>query len=270
LLSATDAQPRVNFFVAGVQKAGTTALDTLLRQHPNVQMARVKEPHFFDNETRDWDAPNEAALHDLFDWTSRDVVRGESTPIYTFWPHSLERIKTYNPNAKLIIGLRHPTFRAFSQWRMEVTRGNETLSFERAVEARTRAGTSDEFAHRHFSYVERGFYAAQVATALRLFGRERCFFYRTDRLWSAPENIVTTIHRFLDVPPIEPVRVGYVGPLRPAELGAIPDVVRRRFDHLFSDDVRQLGALTGLDLSDWLDDGYSEPIRPEDRGLTMS
>ncbi|MCA0448534.1 MAG: sulfotransferase, partial [Proteobacteria bacterium] len=40
---------RVDFFIAGVQKGGTTALDHYLRDHPAIQMASVKEVHAFDD-----------------------------------------------------------------------------------------------------------------------------------------------------------------------------------------------------------------------------
>ena len=42
--------PKVNFLVIGAQKAGTTALDHYLRQHPDIGMADVKEVHYFDDE----------------------------------------------------------------------------------------------------------------------------------------------------------------------------------------------------------------------------
>lgn len=43
----------VDFFIAGVQKGGTTALDAMLRAHPALQMAARKEVHFFDKDGLD-------------------------------------------------------------------------------------------------------------------------------------------------------------------------------------------------------------------------
>ena len=39
---------KIDFIVIGVQKAGTTALDHYLRLHPDIEMAKRKEVHFFD------------------------------------------------------------------------------------------------------------------------------------------------------------------------------------------------------------------------------
>src|SRR5262249_32624193 len=47
----------VDFFIVGTQKAGTSALDRYLRQFRTVQMANVKEIHFFDDEDMDWSKP---------------------------------------------------------------------------------------------------------------------------------------------------------------------------------------------------------------------
>lgn len=73
---------KVGFFIIGTQKGGTTALDFYLRQHPRLQMARVKEVHHFNNESISWSLPDHGRLHDQFDWTVADVLRGEATPIY--------------------------------------------------------------------------------------------------------------------------------------------------------------------------------------------
>ena len=41
-----------DFFVAGVPKAGTTALHSALARHPQLCMSSVKEPKFFMTEAR--------------------------------------------------------------------------------------------------------------------------------------------------------------------------------------------------------------------------
>src|SRR5690348_9347014 len=122
----------VDFFIVGVQKGGTTALAEYLGQHPGIQMSRDKEVHHFDNENLDWSRPAHTQLHDQFDWSVRRVIRGEATPIYIYWPSSLARIKNYNKDAKLIVALRHPSFRAFSHWKWEVQGKRESLTFEEA------------------------------------------------------------------------------------------------------------------------------------------
>lgn len=168
-----DASAPIDFFIAGVQKAGTTALAHYLSQHPGIDFCRVKESHHFDNERLDWSQPDRTGLHRHFDWSLSQRLRGDATPIYTYWPNALDRIRAYNPRAKLIIILRHPSFRAYSHWRMEMARHRETLPFEIAISksGRQRVAEAPGGVHRTHSYVERGFYAEQVVGVLSRFPR---------------------------------------------------------------------------------------------------
>ena len=127
---------QVDFFIIGVQKGGTTAIDSYLRHHPSVQMASVKEIHFFDDEQIDWSNPDYTRLHAQFDWSNANIkVRGEASPIYSYWPQAMQRLHRYSASAKLLMGLRHPSLRAYSHWRMEMVRKLDTLPFNDAIDA---------------------------------------------------------------------------------------------------------------------------------------
>jgi hypothetical protein len=178
---------RVDFFIAGVQKAGTTALDSYLRKVPGVQMADRKALHFFDKDRTNWGAPTYNALERHF--MPGAFVRGEATPIYTYWPCCLERIRQYNDAARIIVILRQPAHRAYAHWRMETTRGAEKLSFFDAISDAGRARMAGK-PHRVFSYVERGFYAGQARRVLELFPQSQVLFMTTDGLWNDPTRTV--------------------------------------------------------------------------------
>jgi hypothetical protein len=256
---------KVDFFIAGVQKGGTTALDDYLRSHPSIQMGRTKELHFFDDEALDWNAPDYAGLHSAFEWANDEAIRGEATPIYTYWPNALERLQRYNPAARLVVCLRHPTFRAWSHWRMETKRNAETLPFAAAIEwpARERVRSAPSGVHRVFSYIERGFYADQVVRILRLFSRDQVLFLRSDRLWSDPQQALESVQKHLSVPPsLKPER-RYIVPIDSSELGSIPAASRERLDTLFRQDIQATAALIDMELSDWLRPDYAEGMGPE-------
>ena len=105
--------PLVNFIVVGVQKAGTTALFDYLGDSPAVALSKVKEVHFFDDETVDWSKPDYGPYHAQFESSAPAALHGEATPIYLYWPGSLERIAAYNPDIRLIVMLRDPVERAW-------------------------------------------------------------------------------------------------------------------------------------------------------------
>src|SRR5690242_5297437 len=98
---------RVAFLIAGVQKGGTTALFDYMAQERGLSLSDVKEAHYFDDDAQDWSAPDTAAYHAHFaPFDGR--LRGEATPIYLYWPGSLERIAAYNAAMRLILVLRDP------------------------------------------------------------------------------------------------------------------------------------------------------------------
>ncbi len=255
---------RVGLFIVGVQKGGTTALDSLLRLHPQIGMAvGKKEPHHFDDEQVDWLSPDHAAYHRRFEFADHAKrVFGDATPIYIYWPGALERIRAYNPDARLVVCLRHPAHRAYSHWLMETVRDKETLPFAEAIRAgRSRVAASEGGVHRIFSYIERGEYGGQIERLLSLFSRESVRFIRTDDLWSNQESVLKQLHAFLELAPgPAPPTPTYVS-IPPSGGGLpIPREEQAYITGLLAPEVLKAASLTGLDLGDWLDPGYREPM----------
>lgn len=239
---------RVGFLIAGVQKGGTTALYDYLRDHPDLEMSPVKEPHFFDDERGvDWARPDYGLYEAQFSGDGR--LKGEATPIYTYWPPALARARAYNPDLRLIVLFRDPVGRAWSHWRMETARGAETESFEVCV-GPGRVRVDDPAApgcHRVHSYVERGFYADQVERMLSLFPRSQCLFLRSADLRDRPGPILATVCDFLGAPPfaaVEPRRSHVGAPLPGATRP--PDRVVDHLRQLYAADQARWSALTGL------------------------
>src|SRR5260370_33374965 len=97
----TSARPRlfrrrrvdhVDFVVAGVQKAGTTAIHDFLAQHPYIALLRDQALHFFDKEEHFTGEPDYRILLGNFDPGWRWRVAGEVTADYFFYPHALRRL----------------------------------------------------------------------------------------------------------------------------------------------------------------------------------
>jgi hypothetical protein len=253
----------IEFFIAGVQKGGTTALAHYLRRSPSLQLPDVKEVHFFDDESVDWRTPDYRPLHAHFNWSQNAaIIRGEATPIYVYWPNSMERIRRYNAAAKLIISLRHPSYRAYSHWRMETTRKAETMLFEDAISGvgRCRVSNAEGGVHRVYSYVERGFYAPQIRRLQRLFPPDQLLFLRTDDLWTQTERTLSRIHQFLGIGLPASTERTYVTPYHHNGTDSISAAALSRLNDLFNADIHEASRLTGISLSDWLEPDYREPV----------
>lgn len=237
---------RVNFIIAGVQKAGTTALFDYLSDDPAYSLSRVKEVHFFDDESVDWAAADYAPYHAQFEW-ERQAIRGEATPIYLYWPRSVERIAAYNPAVRLIVMLRDPVERAWSHWKMETSRGVETHPFSWCIrQGRRRLFDAEPWgAHREFSYVERGFYGEQVERLFGLFPREQVLLLQADDLRRDPGGTLDAVGGFLGAPPRGAVehRDVHVG----QDVGAkLPDADVAYLREIYADDMARLARLTGV------------------------
>jgi len=117
-----------DFIVIGATKAGTTSLDFYLSLHPEIQMARPKEPRFFIDAAEPlgrWSRGVEW-YQGLFRTSKR--VSGESSPAYTQYPALLdvpERMAGLVPRAKLIYVVREPMERLKSHFLMLNREGME-------------------------------------------------------------------------------------------------------------------------------------------------
>jgi hypothetical protein len=240
---------RVQFVIAGVQKAGTTALFDYLSEQPELSLSHVKETHFFDDDERDWARPDYAPYHALFD-APDGRLRGEATPIYLYWPGSLERMAAYNPAMRVVVLLRDPVARAWSHWRMEYARGFEQAPFAWCIrEGRRRLFEAEPWGHhRAFSYVERGFYGEQVERLLTLFPREQVLVLTAEALQAEPTTTLAQVRAFLGLPPaaraVEP-RAVHVG--RDMDYGSeLTDADAAFLRDLYARDQDRLAALTGI------------------------
>lgn len=204
---------RPDFIISGAQRAGTTSLHHYLGQHPDIFMSKTKELHFFDTR-RSLSAQDLARYAAQFDPGDGARVRGESTPIYMYYPGTLARLRDVLGPVKLVISLRHPVKRAYSHYWHERRFGWEHLPYEQAVQ-RTQGGEDDDIYLRHHSYIERGLYPEQIRRAEALFGADNVLVVRFEDLVRDPIGVTNTVVQFVDpgLPPLarlddEPVTQG--------------------------------------------------------------
>jgi hypothetical protein len=167
---------RVDFFIVGAPKSGTTSLFHYLDEHPEIEMSSQKEPDYFSDK----DIQNRGMYygknridtiekyHDLFDDTN-SKLKGEGSVSYLFYNNVPAKIKEYNPNAKIIIMLRNPIERAFSHYLMDCRLGVVFNTFEDIVFKQSK--------HKHASlfyqqYIKVSEYTAQIKRYLDCFSAE--------------------------------------------------------------------------------------------------
>lgn len=106
---------KVDFFIAGNSKSGTTAIYEFLKQHPSVCVPPYnKEPNYFatdflhDVDVGIFRRRTERQYHGLFSACPEDTLWGEASGSYLYSKEAAQRIYAYNPDAKIITIFREP------------------------------------------------------------------------------------------------------------------------------------------------------------------
>lgn len=158
---------KINVFLVGAQKAGTTSLYEWLGQHPGVCAPQeIKDYHFFANE--DIYTKGIPHLEGFYKACQGVTVHGAVNYLY-FYEKSARRIYDYNPDAKIIICLREPVARAISAYMYCVKTLRETKSFTEALGAEI-GGQLLTFKQRaDNTYIDHGRYVEQIKEFKRHF-----------------------------------------------------------------------------------------------------
>jgi len=181
-----------SFIIVGGQKCGTTSLHYYLGQHSDVFFPSRKELHFFDSASLKKKSIESYA--EYFKSAPEGTICGEATPIYMFYPNALKNIREYLGNIKIIILVRDPVDRAYSQYWHEIKSCCEYLSFEKAIE---RNEKEDDFFIRHHTYLQRSAYTSQIVEANNIFGEENVGVFRFEKLVCDPLNVTNDVLKFI-------------------------------------------------------------------------
>jgi len=188
-----------NFFIVGAPRAGTTSLYFYLKQVPEIYMSEVKEPNYFSvcsvpknhymKPIRD---KNEYLS--LFKKAKDRKIVGEGTTLYLSDPEASKLIHQIIPHARIIIMLRDPVERIFSQYLLEIRTGGLKLSFheELQIELKHRRDRSKPILGLKF-----GLYSESVKRYLDIFGREQVKTLIFEEFTQNTKGTVKEILKFL-------------------------------------------------------------------------
>jgi hypothetical protein len=201
------AARRPDLFVVGAPKCGTTTLYHQLAAHPEIFMSRPKEPSYFAAERyRNWRMSypeDESRYLELFAEAGDAKRIGDASTSYLEAPFAAERIRDFQPAARIVIMLRDPVTMIDSLHGMRVAQGREPYEdlAEALEDERTRPGfgvVGDQSAIR---YRDRARFGAMLPAWFDTFGRERVHVMLLEDVVANAAGTFRTLLEFLDVDP---------------------------------------------------------------------
>lgn len=299
-----------NFFIVGAAKCGTTSLFAALAKHPDVFCCPVKEPNYFafdltsqtetvtkarregaiiEGATARFIEPPRVGMTldyevylDLFrSWRGERAI-GEASTSYLTSGIAARELARLVPQARIIIVLRDPIPRIYSDYLMQVQTGRRVGSFREVI-----MGAPET--------VIGSLYAPNIRRYLAHFPREQLLFLLFEELIAEPQRTLATVFRHIGVDPgaADDVELGWENKsrqprfaglnrmffgtgLKSTVLRAVPRPIRHRLRPLYysrheppplsaedrgllltllGDDIAETATLIRRDLSHWRQGG---------------
>ena len=190
---------KVDFIIIGVQKGGTTSALHHLNLHPNIFMPQ-NEIHFFDEKLK-----YNKGLNHYHTYFKNDINTippgvkiGEKTPSLSYNFNAIKRIKDYNKDIKLILMLREPISRIYSQWNMYQQLNMYTGTFRNFI---------DKYLSEDFTNIEwngyypfqRSLYIEHIKNILNYFPKEQLHIAISEDIKQNPQTHYDNMFEFIGV-----------------------------------------------------------------------
>ena len=211
-----------DFIIIGAQKCGTTSLYHFVIRHPDIIPARVKEIHYFTvhyklgSQYYRSNFPTNISRHGYL--KKQKKLTGEASPTYIYYSTTPNRMKKIMPNVRLIVILRNPVDRAYSQYHYIIKQRNEKLPlpFEEALELSKERymkkkeyddiinNTNSFFAqYNSDALTARGIYADQLENWFKHYDKKQFLFLSTEDFHKNTQHTLDQVFNFLGLNPFK-------------------------------------------------------------------
>jgi len=232
-----------DFIIIGAMKGGTTSLYDYLNQHPQILPCITKEPYYFSQfYDRGIKWYKSCFTHTYVEEFKKKILQkkfltGEGSPNYYWYPHAAKRVHDTVPNAKIILLLRNPINRAYSEYDMRLRfsifgkgeivsrvarldelklEGKGTLvgiTYEDAIEMENevikgkweKMVNDDTYFSGKFNtkaFLAKGIYINFIKNWKKLFPENQFLIIQSEKLFENAFETTNQVLKFLDLPPL--------------------------------------------------------------------
>jgi hypothetical protein len=185
-----------DFFLIGAGKAGTSTIYEYLRCHPNICLPDVKEPQFFaDSNFFHGKSFSQNEYLDLYNKASQGTVVGDCSTSYFICKNAPKRIFNINRKCKIIVILRDPIARSYSDYLMLKRKNLVRESFVSAIRKELERIKFGIFELPYL--VKTSLYHENISEYARVFDLKNILILFTEELNKNSSRVLSLICEFL-------------------------------------------------------------------------
>lgn len=228
-----------DFIIIGAQKSGTSSLYYYLSQHPQLTMSVEKEIHYYNYYLQHGKGLSWYKSFFPLRIRSHNKKTGEASPNYLYSEKAPAELKKDIPDVKLLVLLRNPIERAYSEYNMHVRqlkRKDFPTSFEAAI------ANDDLSLEGSRLYLVRGLYAQRIKNWLKHFALSQFLFIKSEDFFRDPKNTLKEVYAFLGIEETYPAN------LKAQQVGSYSELsaaTRAELERFFGSSNQELVELLG-------------------------
>ncbi len=206
---------KVNLFLIGAMRAGTTSLVELLSRHPDIYVPPIKEPNYFTEDLpkelysppknfsidhyfeKDFPKKRLHIAHiqrkehyeKLYSGARNEKYLLDASTAYLYAPGVAKRIYEYNPEAKIIVLLRDPWERMLSHIYMDYGLGRTKEPLDEILNRQLDSHNANNASW--FDYVSMSLYHSKIEEFQYLFSNVKVLSLK--ELTTNPENVLNKL-----------------------------------------------------------------------------
>jgi len=195
-----------DFLVIGAKRCGTTSLYEYLGQHPCIKKSSHDHIGFFDDNFHLGIGFYKSFFPTIFEkkffeFKNGKLLTNDVTSSYIQNSQTATKIFQTLPDKKIIVILRNPIDRAYSEYNLDLRANPDIQSFETIIqnEIDNMEDKNDGEVIQNKHYLKRGIYFDQLKPWFELFPKKNILILSTEKFGEDANNIFNIIFKFLNL-----------------------------------------------------------------------